>query len=84
MIALNRAVAVGFCDGADAGLMELDSLSGASELASYHLQPATRADFLRRPGRNAVAADAYRQAYDLAPTEADRRFLHRRLQGCEH
>jgi len=84
VIALNRAVAVGFCDGPVAGLMELDSLSGAPELASYHLLPATRADFLRRLGRNAEAADAYRQAYDLAPTEADRRFLHRRLQECEH
>lgn len=84
VIALNRAVAVGFCDGPVAGLMEVDSLSDASELASYHLLPATRADFLRRLGRRAEAADAYRQAYDLAPTEADRRFLHRRLQECEH
>jgi RNA polymerase sigma-70 factor (ECF subfamily) len=82
VIALNRAVAVGFCDGPVAGLMELDSLSGAPELASYHLLPATRADFLRRLGRNAEAADAYRQAYDLAPTAADRRFLQRRMREC--
>ena len=82
VIALNRAVAVGFCDGPVAGLMELESLSGAPDLASYHLLPATRADFLRRLGRYAEASAAYREAHDLAPTDADRRFLQRRLQEC--
>ena len=82
VIALNRAIAAGFRDGPAAGLMELDALAGAPELAAYHLLPATRADFLRRLGRAAEASAAYRAAYDLAPTGADRRFLQRRLQAC--
>jgi RNA polymerase sigma-70 factor (ECF subfamily) len=82
VIALNRAIAVGFCDGPVAGLLELEALAGARELAAYHLLPAARADFLRRLGRNAEASAAYREARDLAPTDADRRFLHRRLQEC--
>jgi len=82
VIALNRAIAIGFCDGAVAGLMELDPVSEAPELAGYHLVPATRADFLRRLGRTAEAAAAYREAYDLAPSAADRRFIQRRLREC--
>jgi RNA polymerase sigma-70 factor (ECF subfamily) len=82
VIALNRAVAVGFRDDPVAGLAELDGLVAVPELAAYHLLPATRADFLRRLGRNAEARAAYRAAYDLAPTDAERRFLHRRLQEC--
>jgi RNA polymerase sigma-70 factor (ECF subfamily) len=82
VIALNRAVAVGFRDGPAAGLVELDSLAGAPELAAYHLLPAARADFLRRLGHSAEAAAAYRQAYDLAPTAAERRFFRRRLREC--
>jgi RNA polymerase sigma-70 factor (ECF subfamily) len=82
VIALNRAIAIGFCDGPVAGLMELESLAGAPELAAYHLLPATRADFLRRLGRTVEASAAYREAQDLAPTEADRRFIQRRLREC--
>lgn len=82
VIALNRAVAVGFRDGPAAGLVELDSLAGVPELAAYHLAPATRANFLRRLGRTSEASAAYREARDLAPTDADRRLLDRRLQEC--
>lgn len=82
VIALNRAVAVGFRDGPTAGLAELETLAGAPELAGYHLAPAARADFLRRSGRMSEAAEAYLEALDLAPTDADRRFLHRRLREC--
>jgi len=48
-------------------------------LAGYHLLPATRADLLRRLGHRAEAAAAYRDAIELAPTDAERRYLHRRL-----
>ena len=40
-------------------------LAAGGELAGYHLLPATRADLLRRLGRT-EAADAYREALDLA------------------
>ncbi|MET0234325.1 MAG: hypothetical protein ABW224_06785, partial [Kibdelosporangium sp.] len=43
------------------------------------LLPATRADMLRRLGRAREAAEAYREALDLAPTDAERRFLTGRL-----
>jgi RNA polymerase sigma-70 factor, ECF subfamily len=54
-------------------------LQASGELAGYYLLPATRADLLRRLGREQEAAAAYREALELAPTEAERRFLGRRL-----
>ncbi|NJP47412.1 RNA polymerase sigma factor [Actinacidiphila epipremni] len=79
VVELNRAVAVAMADGPAAGLALADALAAAGELAGYHLLPATRADLLRRLGRDAEAAAAYREALALAPTEAERRFLAGRL-----
>ena len=79
VIALNRAVAVSMSDGPEAGLALLDGLAPDGELRAYHLLPAARADMLRRLGRRAEAAEAYRRAFDLAGTDAERRYLQRRL-----
>jgi RNA polymerase sigma-70 factor (ECF subfamily) len=78
VVALNRAVAIGMADGPAVGLKLVDELA-AGPLAGYHLLPATRADFLRRLGRATEAADAYREALELAATEAERRYLSNRL-----
>jgi RNA polymerase sigma-70 factor (ECF subfamily) len=79
VVELNRAVAVGMADGPEAGLVLVDALAATGALAGYHLLPATRADLLRRLGRKAEAAQAYREALALAGTDAERRFLTRRL-----
>ncbi|HEX4434790.1 MAG TPA: RNA polymerase sigma factor [Acidimicrobiales bacterium] len=79
VIALNRAVAVSMSEGPEAGLVLLDRIAPEGELRTYHLLPAARADMLRRLGRRAEAAEAYRRAFDLAGTDAERRYLERRL-----
>jgi RNA polymerase sigma-70 factor, ECF subfamily len=79
VVELNRAVAVGMADGPQAGLVLVDALAATGALNGYHLLPATRADLLRRLGRKAEAAQAYREALALAGTDAERRFLSRRL-----
>jgi RNA polymerase sigma-70 factor (ECF subfamily) len=79
VVELNRAVAVAMAEGLDAGLALVDDLAARGVLAGYHLLPATRADLLRRSGRPAEAAVAYREALELAPTEVERRYLARRL-----
>ncbi|MEU8124484.1 RNA polymerase sigma factor [Spirillospora sp. NPDC049024] len=76
VVRLNRAVAVAMADGPSAGLALVDRIEG---LDGYHLLHATRADLLRRLGRPDEAAAAYREALALARTEADRRYLARRL-----
>jgi len=75
VVALNRAVAVAEVHGAAAGLAAVDSL----DLAGYHLFHATRADLLRRLGRNEEAAEAYGAALNLVGNAAERRFLEQRL-----
>jgi len=79
VVELNHAVAVGMAQGPAAGLPLVTALEASGKLAGYHLLPATRADFLRRLGRLPEAAEAYREALDLASTDAERRFLGRRL-----
>ncbi|MGI5329712.1 RNA polymerase sigma factor [Actinomadura nitritigenes] len=79
VVALNRAVAVGMSRGPRAGLDLVERLEREGALDGYHLLPATRADLLRRLGRRAEAAVAYRAAHALAPGDADRRYLARRL-----
>jgi RNA polymerase sigma-70 factor (ECF subfamily) len=84
VVELNRAVAVAMADGPQAGLALVEQLAASPALRDYYLLPATRADLLRRLHRPAEAADAYRQALDLAASEADRRYLARRLAHLPH
>lgn len=81
IVELNRAVAVGMADGPEAALPLVDAIAGAGRLDGYHLLHATRADVLRRSGRTREAVIHYRRALDLAPTEAERRFLRNRLDS---
>jgi RNA polymerase sigma-70 factor, ECF subfamily len=79
VVELNRAVAVSFAVGPEQGLAIADRLADQGALPNYHLLPAARADMLRRLGRPAEAAAAYRAALALARTDTERRFLQRRL-----
>jgi len=76
VVELNRAVAFAMRDGPAAGLELTDGIAG---LEDYHLWHAARADLLRRLGRDAEARTAYERAAELAGTDAERRFLARRL-----
>ena len=80
VVRLNHAVAVGMATGPEDGLAFVDCLAASGELRNYHLLHATRADLLRRLGRNSEAADSYREALNLARTEAERRYLSKRLR----
>jgi RNA polymerase sigma-70 factor (ECF subfamily) len=80
VVDLNRAVAVAMADGLSAGLCLVDELAASGRLDGYYLLPATRADLLRRAGRAAEARAAYEQALELAPTQAERRYLTSRLR----
>ncbi|WP_439379095.1 RNA polymerase sigma factor [Amycolatopsis lexingtonensis] len=80
VVALNHAVAVAMATTPAEGLALVDRIEG---LGHYHLLHAARADLLRRLGRTADAAAAYRRAHDLATTPADRRYLARRLRETD-
>lgn len=80
LVKLNYAVAVGMATSPGDGLALVSQLRASGELRDYHLLHATRADFLRRLGRNSEAAEAYREALNLARTDAERRYLTKRLK----
>ncbi|WP_194916247.1 RNA polymerase sigma factor [Catenulispora rubra] len=79
LVDLNRAVAVAMAQGPEAALPEVDALAESGRLDGYHLLHATRADLLRRAGREEEARASLRTALELAPTDAERRLLERRL-----
>jgi RNA polymerase sigma-70 factor, ECF subfamily len=84
VVELNRAVAVAMRDGAGAGLRLIDGLLERGDLSGYHLAHSARADLLRRLGRRAEAAEAYRMALGLTLQEPEKRFLEKRLAALEH
>ena len=79
VVALNRAVAVGFADGPAEGLAALDALAASPELAGYGYLSASRAEFLRRLGRTGEARLAYEEALLLTGNAVERDFLAARL-----
>src|SRR5271155_1167275 len=83
VIEVNRAVAVGMGRSLEEGMALLDDLEKRGELAEFHALPLARADLLRRLGRTAEAADAYRQTLGLATNDVERRFLRRMLAKLE-
>ena len=74
VVALNRAVALAEVRGPGAGLAAVDEL-GFSGLDSYYLFHATRADLLRRLGRDEEAAAAYATARALTTNPVEQAFL---------
>jgi RNA polymerase sigma-70 factor (ECF subfamily) len=75
VVELNRAAAIAEA-GDPAGALDLvDRL----ELDRYHYLHATRAELLRRLDRTEESIAAYDRALELVHSDAERRFLERRL-----
>ena len=77
VVAMNRAIAVAELEGPAAGLALLDGL----DLGDYRYYHSTRADLLRRLGRDEEARAAYARALELTQPGPEQRFLERRLAG---
>jgi RNA polymerase sigma-70 factor (ECF subfamily) len=80
VVRMNRAIAVAELEGPQAALAVLDSL----QLEDYRYYHSTRADLLRRLGRDDEARAAYERALELTQPGPEQRFLERRLADiCE-
>ncbi|MHB8379700.1 MAG: RNA polymerase sigma factor [Acidimicrobiales bacterium] len=84
VVALNRSVAVGIADGPEAGLAAIEDLTSDGQLLGYNYLASTRADFLRRLGRDDEARTAYREALELSDNDVERAFLTSRLNELGH
>jgi RNA polymerase sigma-70 factor, ECF subfamily len=77
VIELNRAIAVAMDEGPAQGLELIDRIEGLDRYAPFHV---SRADLLARLGRDAEAADAYRQGLEFSTNPVQRSFLERRVE----
>jgi RNA polymerase sigma-70 factor, ECF subfamily len=81
VIGVNRAAAVGFASGAQAGLALLRPLLADPALERYQPLHAAHAELLRRAGDRAGAAGAYERAIALSANAVERDELERRLRA---
>jgi RNA polymerase sigma-70 factor, ECF subfamily len=82
VVRANRALAVGFRDGPEAGLAALEKVAHDPRLARSNLVASIRADLLRRAGRRADALTWYRTALASNGSEPGRDYLRRRIAEC--
>jgi RNA polymerase sigma factor (sigma-70 family) len=75
VVELNRAVAHAMAFGPAAGLEIVDALTAEPQLASYHLLPAVRGDFLFRLGRFDEARTEFERAAALTRNARERELL---------
>lgn len=75
VVALNRAIAISWHEGPQAGLDHLEALAGEPGLARQHHRHDARGHVLARLGRHTAAAAAYRRASELAQTPAEIAYL---------
>jgi RNA polymerase sigma factor (sigma-70 family) len=79
VIALNRAAAIGFARGPEAGLSELEPLAADPRLALYPYLPMARAFFSQRVGDLDASRIFYEEALVLTDNEVERTYIERRL-----
>lgn len=81
VVELNRAAAVAMATGPASALRILDQLAASGALRGYHLLPATRAELLRRLGREDEARSEFAVAAGLAGNDRERTLLERKALG---
>jgi RNA polymerase sigma-70 factor (ECF subfamily) len=81
VVEVNRAAAVGFAAGAEAGLELLEPLLSNPALERYQPLYAAHAELLRRSGDANGAAGAYERAIALSANAVERAELERRLRA---
>jgi RNA polymerase sigma factor (sigma-70 family) len=79
MIKLNRIVASSYLNNRAEILIELEDLKKINYFKNNYLVFASEADILRRMSKFSEALNAYKQAYELAPTKEEKIFLNAQI-----
>src|SRR4029077_4261947 len=82
VVELNAAVALGMATNLESALDWIERIQQSGSLAGYYLLPASKADLLRRLGRNDEAATVDCDALALATNPAEVRYLEKRRAEC--
>ena len=82
VIALNRAIAIAQCEGAERGIEELRAMDDSERLSRYPFYEATLGELELRCGRATMAHAHFQRAAALARNPAERNFLRGRIAAC--
>lgn len=81
IVFLNRAIAVGYRDGASMGLSAIQSIPEQSRLANYPFFWAAHAEFEMKSGEVEAALQHFTVVFKLARNEQERNFFQSRMQS---
>jgi RNA polymerase sigma factor (sigma-70 family) len=82
IVELNRAVAIGFAEGAEPALAIVECLLREPTLRGYHLLPSVRGDLLYKLGRYEEARAAFETAAALTGNRREQDLLKRRAAAA--
>ena len=82
VVELNRAVALAYAFGPEAGLELVDQLTDEPTLKDYHLLPSVRGDFLFKLGRMDEARSEFERAAGMTRNEREKTLLMGRAAAC--
>jgi len=82
IVALNRAIAIGQCEGAERGLAELRAID-AERLKEYPFYFAALGEFEMRRGERESARRWFERAAGVARNDGERKFFEGRSSACE-
>jgi RNA polymerase sigma factor (sigma-70 family) len=82
IIALNRAIAIGQCYGAERGMKAIRSIPDSSRLASYPFYSAALGEFSLRSGELALARRHFEEALGMARSGMEAAHFRQRILRC--
>jgi RNA polymerase sigma factor (sigma-70 family) len=80
VVALNRAIAIAQRDGPDQGIEAIERIADQERLGAYPFFPAALGELERRRGNVGEARTYFGRALRLARSDAERRYIERRIQ----
>jgi len=81
VVALNRAIAIAYRDGAARGLEALAAIADRERLERYPFYPAAMGELELRRGNREAARERFAAALELARNATERRFLEKRIRA---
>src|SRR5690242_1707120 len=83
VVALNRAIAIAQRDGPDQGIEAIERIADRERLGAYPFFPAALGELERRRGNVGEARTYFGRALRLARSDAERRYIERRISSAE-
>lgn len=80
MLAMNRAIALGYAEGAEKGIEALRGIAGLEKNPVYHV---ALGDFLAKKRDKSAASESYERALQLATLPTEARLIRQKMEGMD-